>query len=136
MGAPSSRLSGVSPPFDAVILIAHGARDARWMEPFQKMQAELARALAPQKVALAFLEFAKPDFAEAVADVCASGARTILVAPIFLSGGGHVAHDVPRLVATARERHPEATFAVSGAIGEEREVAAGMMDAVTRLAKG
>ena len=123
------------PTFDAVILIAHGARDARWMEPFFRMQAELGRKLYPKVVALAFLEFAKPTFAEAADEVGAKSAQRVLVAPIFLSGGGHVANDVPGLLRAERERHPEVTFIASGAIGEEAEVAAGMIDAVSRLAR-
>ena len=121
-------------PFDAVILIAHGARDARWMEPFTRMQADLAHKLPGQQVALAYLEFARPTFAEAVDRVYGAGARGILVVPIFLSGGGHVANDVPELVKAATARHPDAMFEMAGAIGEEREVAAGMIAAVVRLA--
>jgi len=39
-------------------------------------------------------------------------------------------------VEAEQKRHPEATFSLSGAIGEEREVAAGMLDAVVRLSRG
>jgi len=120
--------------FDAVILIAHGARDERWMEPFRVMQSELTAKLRGLTVALAFLEFAAPTFAEAADQVCSAGARRILVAPIFLSGGGHVAKDIPVLVGAERDRHPDVAFTVAGAIGEEHEVASGMRDAVVRLA--
>jgi sirohydrochlorin cobaltochelatase len=122
--------------FDAVVLIAHGARDARWMEPFHVMRGRLAERVAPAGVGLAFMEFAPPTFEEVVASVRRGGARRILVVPVFLSGGGHVANDIPKLVEAERKRHPEATFVLSGAIGEEREVAAGMLDAVTRLSRG
>ena len=54
--------------------------------------------------------------------------------PVFLSGGGHVAKDIRELVAAERERHREASFVVSGAIGEEPELAVAMVEAVTRLA--
>jgi sirohydrochlorin cobaltochelatase len=121
--------------FDGVVLIAHGARDARWMVPFHRMQRELAAKVAPAKVALAFLDFAPPQFSEAVAELYAAGARRVLVAPVFLSGGGHVAKDVPELVAPERARYADMTFVVSGAIGEEPEVASAMIDAVSRLAR-
>jgi sirohydrochlorin cobaltochelatase len=122
--------------FDAVVLIAHGARDARWTEPFVAMRSLLAERLAPANVRLAFMEFSPPTLGDVVAEVCRGGARRILVVPIFLSGGGHVANDIPKLVDAERGRHPEATFIVSGAIGEEQEVAIGMLDAVVRLARG
>ena len=121
--------------FDAVVLLAHGAKDARWMEPFYAMRRSLGERLSPKSVALTFMEFSPPTFADGVAEVLAKGARNILVVPIFLSGGGHVANDIPKLVATEEARHPEGTFVLCGAIGEEREVASGMLDAVVRLAR-
>jgi sirohydrochlorin cobaltochelatase len=124
----------MSTTFDGVVLIAHGARDERWMVPFHRMRAELEKKLAPARVALSFLDFAPPKFADAVAEVCAAGARRVLVAPVFLSGGGHVAKDVPELVAPERARYPHVTFTVAGAIGEEPEVASAMAAAVVRLA--
>jgi sirohydrochlorin cobaltochelatase len=122
--------------FDAVVLIAHGARDARWTEPFVAMRSLLAERLAPKQVRLAFMEFTPPTLDDVVAEVHRGGARRILVVPIFLSGGGHVGNDIPKLVDSVRERHREATFVMSGAVGEEPEVAAGMLDAVLRLARG
>jgi sirohydrochlorin cobaltochelatase len=122
--------------FDAVILIAHGARDDRWPEPFVRLRAELGARLPGQKIVLSYMEFIPPSFGDAVSEVCRAGARRILVVPIFLSSGGHVAKDIRELVAAERERQPEATFVVSGAVGEEPEVARAMIEAVTRLAVG
>jgi sirohydrochlorin cobaltochelatase len=120
---------------DGVILIAHGARDQRWLEPFVRMRGDLASKLAPCKVVLSFMEFAPPTLADAAAELARAGAKSVLVVPVFLSGGGHVANDVPSLVAAERARHPQLTFTVAGAIGEEPEVVAGMSAAVTRLTK-
>src|SRR5688572_16748488 len=120
--------------FDGVILIAHGARDARWLEPFARLRIELAMKLAPCKVVLSFMEFAPPSLADAALELAKEGAARVLVVPIFLSGGGHVAQDIPVLVAAERARHPTITFEVAGAIGEEPEVVAAMSAAVTRLA--
>jgi sirohydrochlorin ferrochelatase len=82
------------------------------------------------------LDFSPPSFADASAEIYGSGARNIMVAPIFLSGGGHVAKDVPELVDAERRRYPDAAFVIVGAIGEEPEAAAGMVQAVSRLARG
>ncbi len=124
----------VAGSFDGVIVIAHGARDARWLEPFLRLRTELAEKLSPRQVALSFMEFSRPSFAEATADLARAGKTQILVVPIFLSGGGHVAHDIPALVATERARYPEMSFQVAGALGEEPEVMAAMAAAVIRLA--
>jgi len=120
--------------FDGIILIAHGARDARWLEPFLRLRAELAQSLRPRKVALSFMEFSRPTLAEAALELDRDGAKRILVVPIFLSGGGHVANDIPALVARERARYPTLTFEVAGALGEEPEVVAAFAAAITRLA--
>lgn len=127
-------LSGVIPPVDAAILVAHGARDPRWAEPFRRVRDELGARLSPRPVALAFLELLAPTFEDAAAALHAAGARRILVVPVFLAGGGHVAKDVPELVRGAKARFGELDFVVTGALGEEPEVLAGMVQAVARLA--
>jgi sirohydrochlorin cobaltochelatase len=123
----------MSQSYDGVILLAHGARDARWMEPFYEMQRDLRSRLGKTPVALAFMEFTAPTFADAAAELKKAGAKSVLVSPIFLSGGGHVAHDIPNLVAAEQARYPEVKFSTSGAIGEEAEVKRGMEDAIVRL---
>ena len=48
----------------ALILFAHGARDPRWAEPFQRLQA-LVQAQSPESVVkLAFLELMTPRLPE------------------------------------------------------------------------
>ena len=121
--------------FDGVILIAHGARDQRWLEPFLRLRAELEEKLRPRKLALSFMEFSRPSFADAASELARENVQRILVVPIFLSGGGHVANDIPALVAAERARHPAIAFEVAGALGEEPEVTAAMSAAVERLAK-
>ena len=46
-----------------LILFAHGARDAEWAEPFERLL-DLVRQRAPQtQVRLAYLELMRPDIA-------------------------------------------------------------------------
>jgi sirohydrochlorin cobaltochelatase len=120
--------------YDGVILIAHGARDQRWVEPFVRMRAEVASRLSGCKVALSFLEFSPPNLGAAARELRDAGVKNVLIVPVFLSGGGHVANDIPALVAAERAQFSEMTFDVAGALGEEPEVAAGMVTAIARLA--
>jgi sirohydrochlorin cobaltochelatase len=120
--------------FDGVILIAHGARDQRWLEPFVRMRGELASRLATCKVVLSFMEFASPTLGDAALELRRGGVKRVLVVPVFLSGGGHVANDIPALVAAERARYPDVNFEVAGALGEEPEVTTAMSAAITRLA--
>ena len=95
----------------------------------------MAAKAAPARVALAFAEYATPTLEEAVRDLREAGARKLLVVPIFLAGGGHVAGDIPKLIDAERKRHADVQIALSGAIGEEPEVVAAMIDAVARIVK-
>jgi sirohydrochlorin cobaltochelatase len=45
-----------------------------------------------------------------------------VVAPVFLALGGHLKHDLPRLVAGIRERHPGLAIELLPPIGEVPEL--------------
>ncbi len=105
------------------------------MQPFEVLRSAIQTQLADATVLLAFMEFAKPTFADAAERLHRDGKQRVLVVPVFLSGGGHVAHDIPHLIGPEQDRYPEMRFTVSGALGEEPEVARGMADAVARLAR-
>jgi sirohydrochlorin cobaltochelatase len=122
-------------PFDAVVLLAHGARDARWTQPFVRMRDVLEPKLAPAAVRLAFMQFATPTLAEVVAELAEAEHSRVLVVPVFLSGGGHVAVDIPALVAPLAQVHPQISFLTCDALGEQPEVVQAMADAVVRLAR-
>jgi sirohydrochlorin cobaltochelatase len=128
--------SAMAQAFDAVVLLAHGARDARWMEPFYRMRDALAARVVPATVHVAFMEFTAPTFEDAVQAIRKAKGARVLVVPVFLSGGGHVAQDIPKVVGPQAAKHPDMHFVTSGAIGEEPEVAEGMALAVVRLARG
>lgn len=53
----------------ALILFAHGARDPRWAEPFQRLQQILQKQLGDVRVDLAFLELMMPRLPELVQDL-------------------------------------------------------------------
>src|SRR5882724_9421168 len=57
-GGASGQTTPMALAFDGIALIAHGARDARWMVPLHRLKSDLAQRLAPTPVSLAFLEFA------------------------------------------------------------------------------
>ncbi|GIK86638.1 MAG: CbiX/SirB N-terminal domain-containing protein [Burkholderiales bacterium] len=110
----------------ALILFAHGARDARWAAPFERILAEVARAAPQRTPVLAFLEFMAPDLATAIGQQVARGHRAIRVVPLFLGPGGHLRAEVPALVEQARRAHPGATIDLAPAAGEDGEVIAAL----------
>jgi sirohydrochlorin cobaltochelatase len=101
-----------------LILFAHGARDPRWAEPFERTARRL-RALHPDgPVALAYLEFMAPDLARCGAELVAAGCTEVSVLPVFLGAGGHVRKDLPERVATLRAEHPGVQWRLHTAAGE------------------
>lgn len=112
-----------------LILLAHGARDARWAEPFEAVAASVRARQPGARVSLAFLEFMSPGLAEAGAELAAAGCRRVLVLPMFLGTGGHVRKDLPLLLDGLRAAHGGVSFVLHTAIGELDTVVAAMADA-------
>ena len=121
-----SRLAGGDaynrPMTTGLILFAHGARDPRWAEPFERLRQKVAAARPGMPVALAFLELMTPHLGTATAALVAQGCTSIRVVPIFLGQGGHVRQDLPRLIGEAQFRHPAVGFELTTAVGEDESV--------------
>lgn len=114
----------------ALILLAHGSRDARWRAPVEAVAARAA-ALGPQlrSVHCAYLELTAPTLAEAAAAAVAGGARSVRVVPVFLGMGKHLREDLPRLLAGLRAAHPDTVFELAPVLGENEAV----LDLLARL---
>ncbi|HVE08734.1 MAG TPA: CbiX/SirB N-terminal domain-containing protein [Paraburkholderia sp.] len=108
---------------DGIVLFAHGARDARWAEPFERL-AQRLRALrgdgAP--VSLAYLELMSPDLPTAVAGQVAAGCTAVTVVPVFFGQGGHIRRDLPLIVEQCRAAHPGIEIRCATPVGEDDAV--------------
>jgi len=101
-----------------LILFAHGARDARWAQPFEQVAARV-RALQPGlAVSLAYLEFLTPDLDAAGQALVQAGCREVAVLPLFLGAGGHVRKDLPERLERLRQAHPAVQWTLRPAAGE------------------
>ncbi|KWI89422.1 cobalamin biosynthesis protein CbiX [Burkholderia ubonensis] len=113
-----------------IVLFAHGARDPRWAEPFERLAARLraARGEPASPVSLAFLELMTPSLDTAVAAQVAAGCTRVTVVPVFFGQGGHIRRDLPQLVDACRAAHPGVEIRCATAVGEDD----GVLDAITR----
>jgi len=106
-----------------IVLFGHGARDARWAEPFARLADKLRVLAGPGTVvSLAFLELMTPDLPAAVADQAARGCSAITVIPVFFGQGGHVRRDLPLIVDACRAAHPGVPIHLAEPVGEDDAV--------------
>ena len=112
----------------ALILLAHGARDARWREPFDQVCSIVRRHIADGvvktygAVEISFLEHMSPSFMIAAQSLYAAGYRRIVVAPLFLGVGGHVRSDVPKLIERVQLDCPAIDIQVKPPMAQSHEV--------------
>ena len=112
----------------AIILFGHGARDARWREPFDRLAA-LWKAQHPDTlVQLAFLEMMDPSLETAVASLASAGASDIVVVPVFFGQGGHLRNDFPVLLNFCQEKFPSVKLSATLAVGEDEAVLQAIVD--------
>jgi sirohydrochlorin cobaltochelatase len=101
-----------------IVLFAHGAREADWAKPFEAIRDRVRAARPEHPIALAYLEIMRPTLEEAIQSLVDEGAPAITVFPIFLAQGGHLKHDLPRILAEIRAGHPHVPIGLETSIGE------------------
>jgi len=106
-----------------LILFGHGARHARWVEPFARIAEKLGAAYGSAgPVSLAFLEYMEPDLPAAVHAQVTAGCRAITIIPLFLGQGSHVTRDLAAQVACCVEAYPEVRIHCAKTVGEDDAV--------------
>ena len=112
----------------ALILFGHGARDARWREPFDRLATLWRERHAGTPVELAFLEMMQPSLEDAVASLSNAGATAITVVPVFFGQGGHLRNDFPVLLEACRAKFPQIALSATPAVGEDLAVLQAIVD--------
>jgi sirohydrochlorin cobaltochelatase len=124
----------MSDPKSALILFAHGARDARWSQTLVALARSVADRMPDAFVATAFLEFQPPTLAETLDRAIAAGCRRIAVLPVFWASGGHMASDVPPLLAAFRRAQPQVEIVLLPVLSELPGMIDFIADRAARLA--
>ena len=106
----------------AIILFAHGSRDALWKRPIEAVADRLRQLRPDARVCCAYLELDTPDLAGATLEMVAAGARHVTVLPMFLGIGRHAREDLPKLVLSVRSQHPDLVMDLRNAVGEDPQV--------------
>jgi sirohydrochlorin ferrochelatase len=103
----------------AVLLIAHGSRNAAANDDLHRLAARFAEAGKYPIVEPSFLELAEPDI-QAGGDRCvAKGATRVLMVPYFLSAGVHLLRDLTAAREALSLRHARVAFRLGQALGPD-----------------
>ena len=108
----------VFPSKRGIVLFAHGSRDPLWHQPMEAV-ARRVRVQAPDAAVMcAYLELSQPDLPTAAAALVNQAIHDITIVPMFLGVGKHAREDLPLIVAALREQHPQTSFRLQPAVGE------------------
>ena len=70
-------------------------------------------------VRCAYLELTEPDLPATAAELADLGLASVRIVPMFLGAGRHVREDLPALVDTLRQRHPQVAWELQPPVGED-----------------
>ncbi len=108
---------------DALILFSHGSLLCGAGEALDTHAGRLRASDRWPIVAVGYMNYSEPTFAEAVADCVAQGATKIVVLPFFLVPGYFVTKTLPDQLNAVKADYPQLEFVVADAIGYDTGLA-------------
>lgn len=115
-----------------IVLFAHGSRDPQWHRPIQAVAQRMSELAPHVPTRCAYLELTEPTLAEATQSLIAQGVRDVCIVPLFLGVGKHAREDLPSLVESLRQAHPDIHIACQASVGEQAPV----IDLLAHIALG
>ncbi len=104
----------------ALFVLAHGSQAK---EADEILEAIVAKVRARQEdfccVGYGSLQISKPSFEEGIEELINSGAKEIVIVPMFIFIGNHVKFDIPELLQALKEKHSEVSFIMGEPIGAD-----------------
>ena len=101
----------------ALLLVAHGSRNANANEDLHYVAEELAKKGRYVTVEAAFLEIAKPTIEEGAEKCVRKGAESVVMVPYFLSAGIHARQDLQDFQKLLTANYPEVSFILGEPFG-------------------
>lgn len=102
----------------AIVLLAHGSKNAAWREPFDQFIADLQTDPDLPLIRLAFIEHCEPLLEDVLEVLFTQKCQTIHIQPLLISGGFHLEVDIPNRLERWRESHPEIDISLDKALLE------------------
>lgn len=100
-----------------VVVLGHGSRRAEGLIVITETAARFQERFPMYEVTHAFMELATPKLRDAIEYLVEKNVGKIIVVPLFLSFGHHMAQDLPQEMAELAARHPDVLFETKAPIG-------------------
>lgn len=115
----------------SVLLIGHGSKREGSADALGQMVKALEKREPNTFFQTGFLEINKPDILEGI-DLCvAQGAEEVIVLPYFVQAGKHVIEDVPRIVSSAQQKHPNCRISLANYLAFDERIVSVVCDRIS-----
>lgn len=91
----------------SIVVAGHGSKDPAAIVEFEETVRKMRMQASDRLIESGFLEFARPNIAEAVRSTVAKGARRIVVVPALLCAATHAKNDMPGELLALKQEFPE-----------------------------
>ncbi|CAA0121246.1 Sirohydrochlorin cobaltochelatase [BD1-7 clade bacterium] len=101
-----------------VILLAHGSRDANWLDAFSDGLKQMQPLLA-SPASVAFMELASPSLQDVVTEQVNNNVERFYVIPMFFAAGKHLLEDIPAMIRDLEALHSGISIQLGDPIGKD-----------------
>lgn len=106
-----------------ILILGHGTPSDEGTRAFLEIVRLVQSMVGETPVAAGFMEFASPNIAEGMAALHERGVARIAAVPVFLSGAGHTADDIPASVVAAQTRFRDLQVHITVHVGGHPKIA-------------
>ena len=118
--------------YSGLILLAHGSKDPKWGKSFENLAVGAGPNLHLQ---LAYMDLVEPSLFSVTKQLSNNGIKKIKILPLFMSSGGHIDKDIPKLVKELKVKFPSIDFEILPPIGEHPKVVSSMKAIIKEYAQ-
>jgi len=115
-------LPDLLPKDSGIIICGHGSRAKIAEEEFSLLAKGLRARFPTLKIEYGFLEYSSPNIHMALDRLREQGVKNIFAVPGMLFAATHAKNDIPSVLTTYKENHPELTIAYGKELGLHEEM--------------
>ena len=119
----------------AILLVGHGSRRSEANDALVRLREMVEWKRPGSKIAYGFLQFAKPDLREALAQLDESELEEVTIVPVFLYDGIHIQEDIPAILAEEAVKRPHLRLVLAPVLGIDERMAEIIWDRVDAAPK-